>query len=88
MWLACYTQEEIAEATGMTQKAIDLETETFSNIGNVSDFTKSRSFEVSEGVPRPHSAPGGDAYQNQSEIRGVGRGGTGICGWRVIRRKR
>jgi hypothetical protein len=44
MWLACYTQEEIAEATGMTRQAIDLEIETFANIGHVSDFCKSRSF--------------------------------------------
>jgi hypothetical protein len=43
MWLACYTQEEIAEATGITRQAIDLEIETFANIGHVSDFCKSRS---------------------------------------------
>lgn len=44
MWLACYTEDEIAEAVGIDQKTVNREIETFSQNGSASELTKSRDF--------------------------------------------
>ena len=40
MWMACYTQEEIAEAVGITQQAVAKMSEDFTNFGNLADSCK------------------------------------------------
>ena len=44
MWMACHTQDEIAEATGSKQQTVGDEIATFTEIGNVSNFGKSLDF--------------------------------------------
>lgn len=44
LWLACYTQQEIAEAVGTSRESIDDEIQTFGNFGNASVSTKSLEF--------------------------------------------
>ena len=44
MWLACYSQEEIAESVGVDQMTVKRETDTFTQIGSTSDLSKSRDF--------------------------------------------
>ncbi len=44
MWLACYSQEEIAQAVGIARKTIDDEIVTFGESGKASEIAKSRDF--------------------------------------------
>jgi DNA-binding CsgD family transcriptional regulator len=53
MWMACYSQEEIAAEVGVTQKTIGNHIATFSNNGTVSTFTKSRRFAVDDSFAPP-----------------------------------
>ena len=44
MWLACYTQDEIAAAVDRSQQSITEEIATFTDFGSVSKTGKSRAF--------------------------------------------
>lgn len=44
MWMACYTEEEIAKVVGIERTSVTKEAETYVNFGSVSDFHKSRDF--------------------------------------------
>ena len=46
LWLACHTQEEIAEAVDMDRSAISKMEEQFVKISEVDNFTNSPDFEV------------------------------------------
>lgn len=44
LWLACHTQEEIAETVGIAQKTVSNKIDDFSKNGNIADFTNSSNF--------------------------------------------
>ena len=44
MFLACYTDEEIAEAVGLSRRAITKETGTFGTFGNAAKSAESLAF--------------------------------------------
>lgn len=53
LWMSCHTQEEIADQTGTPQRTIGDEISTFSEIGNVSNFAKSRNLVTDCSLRRP-----------------------------------
>jgi len=53
MWLACYTDAEIASKTGQSQQMVNLKTKTFTSIIENNNTSKSRAFFMEEDFTPP-----------------------------------
>ena len=75
MWLACYTQEEIAEAVGITQQAVAKMAEDFTNFGNLADSCKAAGAHLTDFDPplynvwKQQTRTPGSAHFGNSETR-------------------
>lgn len=53
MWLACYTQQEIADSVGLTRDQVQSQIDTFVDFGNVTDLHKSLPFHLDKDFIKP-----------------------------------
>ena len=54
MWMACYTQQEIADATGIAQQSVARKIESITQNGKASEMGKTLTFEKdSDFTPPP-----------------------------------